>query len=123
MKHYIISGDPTPRLKVVQQKIHWDVYKHNLHRIRHDLEHQHGDQPRLTGPLRLRIEFYLPARKKDLNSGRPATDRPFLGDMVRFVEEVIQQILVHDSCIIVEITTIKCFDAKPRTELYFTEMK
>lgn len=123
MKVYIISGEPVPRLRFNTSQQVWDNYKQRVYSIQKELESQQGDLPRLFGPITMHVDFFLPGTKKDFSPEKHHIQRPLLGDMIRFVEEMIKPHIVAESCIIVSITSKKYFSKEPRTELYFSDIQ
>jgi Holliday junction resolvase RusA-like endonuclease len=124
---YVIPGDPIPlarprfgKKKVYDsqraEKLVWEIM----------LKNQHGALPELTGPLLLDITFYMPVAQKKMKNkeqlyGRPHQFRPDLSNMIKYVEDIANEIIYHDDCQISSITAKKVY-GEPRTEFTVTKL-
>lgn len=93
------------------------------------LQNQHNSAPFLTGPLHLYVTFYMQIptslslkKKQNLNKS-PHLIKPDLDNLIKFVNDVCNDILFADDAIVASITARKVYDSKPRTEFYFEEAR
>lgn len=118
VQKYIIPGKPVPlqRPRYAQARI-FDSQKQEKCASRVYITNQHNDQPLLTGPLCLNIEFYFetPKKTKSLN-GKYHTAKPDTDNCVKYICDIIQGILIADDSVIAQIVATKLYDTVPRTE-------
>lgn len=85
---------------------------------------QHDGRPLYSGPLQLDITFYFPIpAKKKKNPPYWHQFKPDLSNLIKLVEDCIQDVLYHDDCIISQINAKKIYDVEPRTEFTITELE
>lgn len=120
---YCISGDPTPLARArfghgvvfdsqKQLKLIWGIH----------LRSQHDNQPKYSGPLGIFLIFYMPmsanaTKKRKLIPGDFHYIRPDNSNLVKFIEDVGNDVIYNDDAVIADIRGIKIYDKKPRTEL------
>lgn len=127
---YILLGSPIPlaRARFTNRRV-YDSQKHLKLVSAIELERQHGDKPRFTGPLRMTVWFYLPipksmSKRKRYNMKKtPHYTRPDLSNLIKFIEDVATGILYKDDCIIAELVSYKQYDTDPRTEFMFSPLR
>lgn len=118
IQKYIIPGKPIPlqRPRYSYARV-YDSQKQEKCTSRLYIINQHDDRPMLTGPLRLDIEFYFetPKKTKTLN-GKYHTAKPDTDNCIKYICDIIQDILINDDAIIAQILATKIYDVVPRTE-------
>lgn len=122
---YFIKGDPVAlqRFRLGHGHI-FDGQKSEkvIHGI--DLQYQHDDRPFYEGPLKLVIEFHFKKTKSNKKSvtGDWFFYRPDLSNLIKYVEDVANNILYHDDCLIAQIYAKKIYSDEPHTEFYIEEL-
>jgi Holliday junction resolvase RusA-like endonuclease len=125
IRHYIIPGDPVPLARPRVGRYHvWDSQKTTKLAAGLHLRNQHEEQPYFTGPLELKIMFYLPIPKvRWKNPPHHHIFKPDLDNLVKFVCDICNEILYHDDCIVSRIEAQKVYDRNPRTEFTIVPIK
>ena len=92
-----------------------------------DLEEQHGDDRKFTGPLAIDIQFKLPPpfnasleTKKKL-AGTPITTAPSLAELIKLFGQLADGILFTNDVIVVCLRAEKRFSNDPVTEFTIRE--
>jgi len=124
---YTIKGDPIAlaRGRYHNRKV-YDSQKNEKLVLGITLLNQHKDRPLYTGPLQLDVTFYMPiakSRQKQrnvlLNTYHVFT--PDLSNMIKFIEDIANDILYSDDCLISKINAKKIY-GEPRTEFTITQL-
>jgi len=76
----------------------------------------------LQGPLALTLEFYFPIPKNKKNTILYHPKRPDLDNLIKFILDVMTDILYKDDAYIYKINAIKCYDKNPRTNVIIKEV-
>lgn len=131
MKVYVIKGDPIPMglAKSELVKHVWDIRKTRKEIVLMDLEMQHQSNPLLKGKLHLSATFFMPHKRtavKDKNQSKAGEyhySKPRLSELIRFVEQISKGVIYAQDGSIGSISTKKVYDANPRIEFSFKELK
>ena len=122
MKTYIIYGKPIPlkRARVTRFGA-YDPQKKEKEEHREMVYIQRGNvSPETEGPLELIVTFYMPipktTPKKILLQGTHHTKTPDIDNLVKYILDVIQPILLRNDSIVSIIIAEKVYDKNPRTE-------
>jgi Holliday junction resolvase RusA-like endonuclease len=84
---------------------------------------QHDGKEIYSGPLKMDVTFYVASVPSVLQETPHHVYRPSLNDLQKYLEKVIEGILILDHCIITSITSRKVYDKdNPRTEFTITEL-
>ena len=92
------------------------------------LDHQHKNRPLLAGPLALDVTFFMPippgmtVKRKAIIRGTHHHIRPDLSNLIKWIEDVAQNIIFKDDALIVSINAQKIYDDIPRTEFTIKEL-
>lgn len=127
--HYMIPGDPVPlaRARYGNKKV-WDSQKEIKVHAGILLSNQHGKAPRFCNALSVILRFYFPipvsySRKKRLEvENQPHYFKPDLSNLIKFVEDIGNDILYHDDARIAHIDAQKMYGDDPHTELIVIEL-
>ena len=129
---YILTGSPVPlaraRTSYVLKRC-YDAQKQLKMIAGIEIQHQHGNRPLLSGPLSLDVTFYLPlARSMSLKRNKQLlgtyhTIRPDTSNLLKFIEDVCQNIVYKEDCIISVITAKKLYSNDPKTIFTIEELK
>lgn len=118
---YTLSGDPIalqrPRFR--KDGATYDPQSYEKKRAALELKLQHRSKPLFTGPLELVITFFMKIPKSRQKSTKPFDYhhcKPDLSNLIKFVEDVANDILYADDALIASITSVKYYDSVPRTE-------
>ena len=120
---YIIKGDPIAlaRPRVGGKKV-YDAQKHEKLVAGIDLRNQHGKRSFYSGPLHLRVVFYLKLpRDNHIQEGDPHISKPDLSNLIKFIEDIGTGILYEDDKWISCIEAHKVYGKEPRTEFTIEE--
>jgi Holliday junction resolvase RusA-like endonuclease len=79
-------------------------------------------------PLELTVTFFMPLPLteklcKERQEQYYFTSRPDLSNMIKFLEDAMQDFLFDDDCLIVKINALKVYDKKGRTEFTIEPIK
>lgn len=122
---YIINGDPTPlaRPRFGKTGKMWDPQRQLKYKCRSILEEQHEGEL-FTGPLFLYCVFYMPipakydtSTKKDYVKHTYHYYKPDLSNLVKFAEDICNNVVFTDDCIISSCFAEKVYSETPRTEI------
>ena len=127
---YMIPGNPVP---LMRPRYHhsgriWDAQALLKEKAAEIIKLQHRNQPLLSGALHMEIVFYMPIpkgysiKKKERIRGKPHTYRPDFSNMLKLVEDVCQDIVYKEDCIISSLCGSKVYSEMPRTEVTFSEI-
>jgi len=125
---YVIPGNPIPLARArINHKSMYDSQRNEKLVARVNLRNQHEDKPLFTGPLLLDITFYMPivkSRAKQYDKILNTYDfyKPDLSNLIKYVEDVANEILYDDDCLIAKINAKKIY-GEPRTEFTITSLK
>ncbi|WP_169833309.1 RusA family crossover junction endodeoxyribonuclease [Corynebacterium phocae] len=65
--------------------------------------HYRKRQPPLTGPLWLRVEFIMPARKREPDPGGWHIVKPDVDKLLRAICDAVTDIVIADDCLLVDV--------------------
>ena len=126
---YIVLGDPIPLARPRFSKGHvFDSQKLKKLNISSMIMHQHGCKKKFTGAVHLEVIFFMgipssiSKKKKEQIEGSPHKCRPDFSNLLKFIEDVAQDILYDDDCIIASVCGSKVYSTQPRTEMIVTEL-
>lgn len=129
---YILMGEPVPWKRphpnYAQRKM-YDEQKHLKLDRRLQLEKQHPSFLVFSGPLQLEACFYfaiptkVSARQKDSWMQRHHITKPDASNLVKFIEDICNDFIFHDDCMIASLIVTKRYDHIPRTEFVVSELK
>lgn len=118
---YIIPGNPVPRPRNRRPSSReWNARKQIKLKYILELSRQHNDQPLLTGPIAIDINFYLPIKQLPQHKklvGSPHARTPTLAALIVYVEKAATGVIFKKECTIASIHSKKLYDENPRTEL------
>ena len=121
---YVILGEPQPFIytKASTPRYHMLLRKAKM-TYTNQLWEQHDDKEIYSGPLKIDVTFYIATVPSVLRETHHHVYRPSLNDLQKYLEKVIEGILILDHCIITSITSKKVYDKdNPRTEFTITEL-
>lgn len=123
VKIYVIPGRPVP-LQRARVTSHGAYDPQSIEKQDHRalLRDQRGAHlPLDHGPLELSVVFYMQIPKSNPKNkpltGKFHTKRPDLDNLVKYVLDVAQPILITDDAFISTIIAEKVYDENPRTEI------
>lgn len=127
--HYVITGDPVPlaRVRFGRRQV-WDCQRHLKRNTSIVINGQHNNAPLFQGPLKVILSFYFPVaksvslKKKNLLLGTPHYFKPDLSNLIKFIEDVGNELLYHDDARITLLEASKIYDEEPRTEFIVMEL-
>lgn len=124
MHVYVIKGDPTPLARPrFRNSTVYDKQKEIKLIAGIHLRAQHNERPLLEGPLHLDATFFMKmpikARPKKM-SDRPHIARPDLDNLIKYILDVCNKVVLRDDCCVCSITARKCYSSEPRSEFSFT---
>ena len=126
---YVIHGDPIPlaRSRFAHGRV-FDPQKLKKQLWMDELAYQHLTRPFFSGPLHLDIVFYMPIPKLSKKimeriDGAAHYKRPDLDNMLKFVCDTCNGVLVKDDAAFAIINSRKVYSHQPRTEFIITELK
>lgn len=127
MKIYMIPGDPQPWKRAGINRNHRVIYdtqgEVKLY-LKILMENQRGSDPLITWPIHMFITFYMYASAKNKHLiGKPHKYRPDLSNLIKFPEDVCNDVIFYDDSLIATITASKIYDENPRTEFYFVPVE
>jgi len=132
MMKYVLQGPPIPLKRprlTTFRKIHaYDSQKELKKEIILEIVLQRKSPKLLNGPLGLNVTFLMqiPAscskKKKMQLLGSPHIKRPDVSNMLKFLEDVCQGVLIEDDSTITEIIATKEYSDHARTEFSFTKL-
>jgi Holliday junction resolvase RusA-like endonuclease len=130
VKTYIINQPPIPWQRArlngknffdgqTKEKLVYGIY----------LQQQHNDEPMFTRPIEMDLTFYMPKplvvanRIKRDKTGIAAyhSTTPDLDNMVKFVLDAIQNVLISNDKLVYAINAKKLYGDEPRTEFTIKE--
>jgi len=127
-KLYIIRGNPIalarPRFSR-QTGACYDSQKMEKLQARIYLEKQMGSLEKLTGPLALYVTFYMPipkntsAKRRIAMDGTPHCVRADLDNLLKFVCDLSNDLLIGDDASICMISSRKIYSQAPKTLFAF----
>lgn len=127
-ERYIILGDPVPlaRPRFARGRV-FDSQKMKKLMASNSIIHQHGSRKKFLGPIHLEVTFFMSmprVNKKKLEEmqGSLHKARPDFSNLLKFIEDVAQDVLYDDDCIISCVCGSKVYAMEPRTEFIITEM-
>lgn len=125
---YILSGDPRaltrPRFRKDGKT--YDPQSVEKERARYELKFQHRSRPLLIGPLELIVTFFMPIPKTKARKVAPYDYhhiKPDLSNLIKFVEDVANDIIFTDDAIIASIQAVKYYAIAPRTEFILVPLE
>ena len=120
---YVLKGDPAKLCSArYKAKKVYDVHKHLRIHAEIDLRHQHHDRPLYQKPVHLDIHFYLHSVQYTKRSPYYSACAPSLAKLIKFIEDIFEDVVIKDSSIIVSLNTYKKFDENPRIEISIREL-
>lgn len=126
---YILLGDPLP---LNRARVNWntrsvfDSQKKEKLKARITLEGQREDKPILEGPLKVNVVFYLSIAKKRerfIKEDTPHAQKPDLDNLIKYISDVMNDIIFKDDCLITDIAASKKYSKFPRTEITIEDNK
>lgn len=125
-----IPGEPTAFARSGHRgKFHFTPAKQRtaMQIIRAEASEAMKDRPLFTGPVSLRATFIYvwPASwspKKRAANGVFKRSRPDASNLVKLLEDALNQIVWQDDALVVELNVTKQFGAKPYTFIEVTEL-
>ena len=128
MKTYILHGKPKPlqRARVTRYRT-YDPQSEEKAKDRLILREQRGNvAPISDGPLDLVVTFFMKipksTSKKDSLNGKYHVKRPDLDNLLKYILDVAQGVLIKDDSLVSSIIADKIYDNEPRTEFTFREV-
>ena len=132
MSYYVIKGDPVPlsRARIGFGSRHmFDSQKEHKRQFAIHIQNQQGSDPILEGiPISLDVTFYL--KMPRLSDKAKLAKRlqyhyykPDLSNLIKFIEDVANKIILNDDCQISIITAYKVYHEQPRTEFSLQPIK
>jgi len=127
--HYSVPVNPVPlaRVRFGKRQV-WDCQREIKRNTGIVIGSQHGDAPLFHGPLKVIMVFYFPVAKslslakKKLLLGTPHYYKPDLSNLIKFIEDVGNELLYHDDARIALLEASKVYDEEPRTEFIVMEL-
>lgn len=126
---YIIPGDPIPlaRPRFANGRV-FDSQKMKKLVVINSISQQHASKKKFQGPVRLEVTFFMKmprVNKKKLQELQGAWHmaRPDFSNLLKWVEDIAQEIVYDDDCIISSVCGSKIYDEEPRTEFIISEMR
>lgn len=125
---YIVPGDPIALARARWSGKHiYDAQKLDKLNVSLLLSQQHGSRPLFTGALWLSFIFYLPMPKtskkqREKLKGCYHIFKPDISNLIKFYEDVSNNIIFHDDCLIALLEAKKIYDENPRTEFFVKEL-
>jgi Holliday junction resolvase RusA-like endonuclease len=126
---YVLEGDPIPLARARHgNRRTWDAQKHLKFCAGLQLKAQHSG-PLLSGILALDVSFYFGVakstsqKKKNSLLGTYHYCRPDLDNLIKFVNDICNDVIFEDDCSVSLITARKLYDEFPRTEFTITTME
>lgn len=119
---YVVHGEPIALVRVTDTSSSrvWDDYKDRKVRYEISLRSQHEDEPFITGPIHLLVNFYMHIYPKHMHDSVVSKDHaapPSLLSLFNFCERVLAGIVYKNDCQIARTTIRKIYDDNPRTEI------
>ena len=131
MMMYVIQGNPIPlaraRIGHGSRKMYDSQHEAKILQGIY-LDNQRAGRPIYTGPLHLDVTFYLKMpklseRKVIERNNTYHYYRPDLSNLIKFIEDVANEILYKDDAQICVITSRKLYHENPRTEFSLIPLK
>ena len=131
-KRFVILGDPTPlaRPRYTGNRRVYDCQKEKKLIAGIEMQRQLEDNfIKFEGPLSMEIFFFMPIAasmspsKREKRIGTYHSARPDLSNMIKFYEDVGNELLYHDDCYIAIINAKKVYDEIPRTEIIIRKLE
>jgi len=123
---YVLGGDPVAlaraRYSIDNRRI-YDSQKSIKLLAGIGLRSQHNDQPLLSGPLHLDVTFFMRIPPNSKRTTLLHQFKPDIDNLIKYLLDVSQSVLFDDDCVISQITAIKQYDTKPRTEFTLRSIK
>lgn len=125
---YVIRGEPIPFSHHFVEKGTWNHYRSLKLNYILQLENQHGDKPKLNGPIALTAKFYFSIpqrllRRTYLKPGLHHIDNPPLFSLAEFIAAIAQECLLSHAGAIATLSAEKYYDHEPRVELEIEEIR
>jgi len=127
MKTYILHGKPIPLQRARVTKFGaYDPQKKEKGEARALIYNQRGTAMPFDTSVQLVVTFFMPIpkstpKKIDLN-GKLHSKRPDLDNLIKYVLDVIQPIVIKDDSLVGTIIADKIYDDNPRTEFTIMEI-
>lgn len=129
MKTYILYGKPIPlqRPRVTSFGT-YDPQKKEKGEARALIYNQRGTTvPATNVPIQLVVTFFMPIPKstpKKINlKGKFHYKRPDIDNLIKYILDVIQPILITDDSLVATIIADKIYDENPRTQFIISEIE
>lgn len=128
MKTYILHGKPIPQKRArITRFGNYDPQKAIKNDARYLILDQRGPRPKIEGePINVILTFFMPIPKstpKRINlKGAPHHKRPDIDNLIKFILDVIQGVLITDDAIVSSIEAHKIYSDNPRTEITIKEL-
>lgn len=124
MNIYVIKGDPVPLARPrFRNSTVYDKQKEIKLIAGIHLRAQHNERPLLEGALHLDATFFmkmpLKARPQKMDT-RPHIARPDLDNLIKYILDVCNKVVLRDDCCVCSITARKMYSTQPRSEFSFT---
>ena len=128
--HYTIEGIPIALARPRFGKDHiYDSQKQLKYSVGIQLKDQHFGYEPFEGPLRLDVVFFMPmpqrikSKSGEHSAKMPQYCKPDLSNLIKFIEDASNKIIIEDDAMISEINAGKYYSEIPRTELTITRIK
>lgn len=126
---YTLPGIPTPlmRARFSNGRV-YDGQKRIKTNLSLHILNQHGNAPLMTGPLHLDVDFYFPLpakmslKNKEKLYGTSHIYKPDLDNLIKMVDDLCNNVVYGDDCIIASLSARKRYDILPRTEFVFKQL-
>lgn len=120
IKTYVIQGDPVAlaRARFARGSV-YDPQKNLKFITSLMLKNQHGDLDFHRGPLHLTVTFFMGIARHTKRPYYHHIYRPDLDNLIKWINDISNNILFEDDCTVSKITATKVYDETPRTEFYF----
>jgi|KBSSwiStaDraftv2_1062776.scaffolds.fasta_scaffold333534_4 hypothetical protein len=125
---YIIEGNLAAfsRMDMDKKRI-WDATSTFRAKSSIQLESQHGDRPKFTGPLHVDCVFFLeypgPRSVGRKLKGNYHLVKPYMSVLMYFLEHIGIDILFDEGSSISSVTSKKLYDTRARTEFTVYEIR
>lgn len=127
---YRVLGIPRPlqRPRIYGGNKMYDPQKDEKAQFAREVKEQHVYDGIFKGPLALDITFYFPVagyvtkKKTSQLLQAPHSKRPDLSNLIKMVEDALNDHIYSDDSQICQINAKKCYAEVPRTEFTLTEL-
>jgi Holliday junction resolvase RusA-like endonuclease len=123
--HYFLKGRPASRHVANDHLKTWNTQKEARVYFQIQLDGQHEGKPTITGPIDMQLLFFMPiitTKRKIIKNNQIHVDRPFLTDLIVFVQDICCGIIYDKPGVITSITAKKRYSSEPRTEIFITKL-